>query len=81
MMRPTRPGRLVRVRTSPATAVYDIDVRLRTVPKGGTTNVVVGEAQGRRVVVTAPEDLTAAFTRFGNREGVTSLPYTSQLGE
>ena len=29
----------------------------------------------------APEDLKAAFTRFGNHEGITSLLYTSQVGE
>jgi hypothetical protein len=28
----------------------------------------------------APEDLAAAFTRFENHEGITSLLYTSQLG-
>jgi serine-type D-Ala-D-Ala carboxypeptidase/endopeptidase (penicillin-binding protein 4) len=51
-MRPTRPGRRVRARTRPATAAYDIDVRVRTVPAGGPTNVVVGEAKGRKVTVT-----------------------------
>lgn len=52
MMRPTRPGRRVRARTRPVTAAYDIDVRVRTVAKGGPTNVVVGEAKGRKVTVT-----------------------------
>jgi hypothetical protein len=28
----------------------------------------------------APEDLTAAFTRFENHEGITSLLYNSQVG-
>jgi D-alanyl-D-alanine carboxypeptidase/D-alanyl-D-alanine-endopeptidase (penicillin-binding protein 4) len=51
-MRPTRPGQRVRARTRPATAAYDIDVRVRTVAAGGTTNVVVGEAKGRKVRVT-----------------------------
>jgi serine-type D-Ala-D-Ala carboxypeptidase/endopeptidase (penicillin-binding protein 4) len=51
-MSPTRPGRRVRARTRPATSAYDIDVRVRTVAKDGPTNVVVGKARGRRVVVT-----------------------------
>jgi hypothetical protein len=29
----------------------------------------------------APEDSVAAFTRFENHEGITSLLYTSQIGE
>jgi D-alanyl-D-alanine carboxypeptidase/D-alanyl-D-alanine-endopeptidase (penicillin-binding protein 4) len=51
-MRPTKPGQRVRARTRPATAAYDIDVRVRTVAAGGPTNVVVGEAKGRKVTVT-----------------------------
>lgn len=51
-MRPTQPGRLVKARTRPASAAYDIDVRVRTVAKDGPTNVVVGEAKGRKVTVT-----------------------------
>ncbi len=52
MLYPTRPGQRVRARTRPATAAYDIDVRVRTVPRDGTTNVVVGKAKGRKVTVT-----------------------------
>jgi len=51
-MLPTRPGRRVRARLRPATAAYEIDVRVRTVAKGGPTNVVVGQAKGRKVTVT-----------------------------
>jgi serine-type D-Ala-D-Ala carboxypeptidase/endopeptidase (penicillin-binding protein 4) len=51
-MRPTRPGRLVRATTRPATAAYDIDVRVRTVAADEPTNVIVGEAKGRKVRVT-----------------------------
>jgi serine-type D-Ala-D-Ala carboxypeptidase/endopeptidase (penicillin-binding protein 4) len=51
-MRPTRPGQLVRAQTRPATAAYDIDVRVRTVAAGQPTSVFVGEAKGRKVKVT-----------------------------
>jgi hypothetical protein len=51
-MRTSAVGRIVRVSTRPATAAYDIDMRVKTVPKGAETHVVVGPAHGRRVSVT-----------------------------
>jgi D-alanyl-D-alanine carboxypeptidase/D-alanyl-D-alanine-endopeptidase (penicillin-binding protein 4) len=51
-MRPRAVGRIVRVSTRPATAAYDIDMRVKTVPKGAETHVVVGPAHGRKVTVT-----------------------------
>jgi D-alanyl-D-alanine carboxypeptidase/D-alanyl-D-alanine-endopeptidase (penicillin-binding protein 4) len=52
-MTPTSPGELVKATTRPATEAYDIDVRVRTVAAGGTTEVEVHEATpDRRVLVT-----------------------------
>ena len=52
-MTPTSPGELVETKTRPATEAYDIDVRVRTVAAGGTTDVTVHEATAdRRVLVT-----------------------------
>jgi serine-type D-Ala-D-Ala carboxypeptidase/endopeptidase (penicillin-binding protein 4) len=51
-MTPTTTGRRVTFRTRPATKAYEIEMRVRTVGRGGPLAFEVGEAVGRKVVVT-----------------------------